>query len=185
MKEDTLLSIWLVHQQKYPHMSIEDYVKLIHQSVYGPLHMMDHPSIDKLQSYLDYELKLMSIKKEKDIIVPIGFGYFRVDLQAVLLGLIDKEELVQAFYLSMKDSITVQTRDDVMKRCLKDLLNAIDNKQILLDNTEGKHFIAKYEKASYPAIHHSEKYKNLYHPHYRVIHRSYLTDIFQKTAYKE
>lgn len=166
------------HQNRYPHMTIQDHVKRIHQSVFGPAHLHSTPNIETLTHYIDRELSSLSnmfVSREPE---PIGHGFYRVYLDSCLLKSEKKESLVAAFHQSMLlDLGSLATRYASIDASLETLLNWIQAETTPFNYEDAKSWIMAYKTALYPAIHHSELYNQTYQPHYRVIHASFLNTL--------
>lgn len=170
-------NILLAHSALYPQMHIEDYMKLIHQSVYGPAHISEQPNREQLLSFLRHEIMNSKTYLETPMIEMIGNDYYRVSIEAVKHGLITDIQLIDAFYQSIlhspkKDAFT----DHVMSVELKQFQILVENRSIQLDVAKTKEMIVWYQKQGYPPIHHSENYRLFYHPHYRLIHQKYIPE---------
>lgn len=165
-------NILLEHYQNYPLMTIEDYIKLIHQSVFGPKHFSSQPNQKDLMQYLEKEIEIMSKIEKTSYLDQIGFGYYRVDINAIHFHFISKETLIESFYKSMQRDVKKEEAIIVMNQMFDTLIALIRNQEIPLDFTQSETFIAQYQSLGYPAIHHSEIYRINYAPHYRVIHQN-------------
>lgn len=166
------------HQTRYPHITLQDHVKRIHQSVFGPAHLHNTPSLDVLNDYIERELSGISqplVSKEPE---PIGHGFYRVYLDVNLQETEKKAALVAAFHQSMLlDLGSNALRYSCMDACLDTLLNWIQTEPTPFNYEAAKSWVVAYKTALYPAIHHSELYNQAYQPHYRVIHESFLNTL--------
>lgn len=163
------------HKKRYPEMDIRDYVKLIHQSVFGPKHASREPSHDQVAIYLDEELVSFRMHPDTPWYEPIGNGFVRVSLDVIIDGGVAKERLCEAFLKSMnipmEDADTLKkTIEDAIRDLLEWMRSWTDEKTY----QESHEFVIWYRKEGYPAIHHSEFYRLNYHPHYRVIHKDFI-----------
>ena len=151
------------HAKKYPKMQPTDAVKLIYQNEFGGGHL-----IRDEQACLNY-LRREYESVEKDASIPlyenIGNGIVRVNLVAVNEA--DLEQLGRDFI------------DSAARH--KGFLNSFLNKLEVLQNLteEGifafdtdalNAYLFEYEEAGYPAVSHSEQYRQAYKPSYRIIH---------------
>lgn len=167
----------LQHQQRYPKMLLQDHVKRIHQMIFGPAHAHNQPSLDKIQLYMASELKDIKANECDDDIIEIGQNFVRVDLVLVLKGQTTLELLSQAFLSSMNSELIDKEPVSIMENALKELEHMIDYGQLPYDAKSSKEWLNHYRSLGYPAIHHSDTYRDLYHPHYRVIHSKYLQNL--------
>lgn len=162
------------HQQRYPNMLLQDHVKRIHQMIFGPAHAHNHPSMDKVKQYMTSELHEMKVNECGDDIIEIGNDFVRVDLGLVLKGQTTIELLSQAFLSSMNPEHIEKEPVSVMDYALKELEHMIELGVLPYNLDQSITWLNQYRSLEYPAIHHSDTYRDLYHPHYRVIHSKYL-----------
>lgn len=168
------------HHEMYPEMGLMDYYKLMHQSVFGPKHLLSKPNKDQLVHYLERELNEMTFDLHHEVLEYIGNDFYRVYLHAITLNLISKEVLIDAFYQSMvmdleSDAELFKKMDEslhVLKAFLKD-------KELMQEEHAFDEFMTELKDKKYPAIHHSDSYNQKYQPHYRVIHKSYLEPLLK------
>ena len=159
---EELRAILIAHAKRYPLMQPTDAVKLIYQNEFGGGHL-----IRDEEACLNY-LRQEYASVEKDSSVPlyedIGNGIVRVNLAAVKEE--DLEQLGQDFIASAAKH----------KGTLDSFLNKLEVLQTL--TTEGgfafdldalNTYLSEYEAAGYPAVSHSEQYRQAYKPSYRVI----------------
>jgi hypothetical protein len=152
----------IAHAKRYPLMQPTDAVKLIYQNEFGGGHL-----IRDEQACLNY-LRREYAAVEKDPTAPlyedIGNGIIRVNLAAVKPE--DLEQLGQDFIASAAKH----------KGTLDSFLNKLEVLQTL--TTEGvfafdldalNAYLSEYEAAGYPAVSHSEQYRQAYKPAYRII----------------
>ena len=162
MMEELERILW-EHAKRYPNMQPTDAVKLIYQNEFGGGHL-----IRDEQACLNY-LRREYASVEKDPTAPlyedIGNGIVRVNLSAV------KEEYLEQLGRDFIDSAARH----------KGFLNSFLNKLEVLQNLteEGifafdtdalNAYLFEYEEAGYPAVSHSEQYRQAYKPSYRIIH---------------
>jgi len=167
--------ILLEHSNRYPKMEINDYVKLIHQSVFGPAHFSKQPNKEQLINYLKEELFSFKHYPKTPMIEPIGNDYYRLSLNLIINNILTVEKLASLFLFSMKTNLNNQQNlIKQMNHHLNLLLRMVKNKEIDLDYENSSQFVDQYRMSDFPAIHHSITYQKLYFPHYRVVHQKYL-----------
>ncbi|MDX9807077.1 MAG: hypothetical protein RBS87_00775, partial [Acholeplasma sp.] len=167
----------LYHQKLYPNMLLQDHVKRIHQMIFGPAHAHSQPSLDKVKQYMTSELHEMKVNECGDDIIEIGHDFVRVDLGLVLKEQTTIELLSQAFVSSMNPEFIDKEPVSVINHALKELEHMIELEALPYNLDESISWLDQYRSLGYPAIHHSDTYRDLYHPHYRVIHSKYLLDL--------
>ena len=159
---EELRAILIAHAKRYPLMQPTDAVKLIYQNEFGGGHL-----IRDEEAYLNY-LRREYATLEKDPTAPlyedIGNGIIRVNLAALREE--DLEQLGQDFIASAAKH----------KGTLDSFLNKLEVLQTLtaegvfaFDLDALNAYLSEYEAAGYPAVSHSEQYRQAYKPSYRVI----------------
>ena len=159
---EALRAILIAHAKRYPLMQPRDAVKLIYQNEFGGGHL-----IRDEEACLNY-LRREYADLEKDPTAPlyedIGNGIVRVNLTAVKPE--DLEQLGQDFIASAAKH----------KGTLDSFLNKLEVLRML--TTEGvfafdldalNTYLSDYKAAGYPAVSHSEQYRQAYKPAYRII----------------
>lgn len=146
-------------------MQAEDIYKLAYQFYFGPAHFIDDK--DKAFTYL---LKEAEEIQQKDIqIIDIG--------EYVRFSLINDEkyllELFNAFVESAKKS---DKSVDNFIRLLDTCSEYLSNNHTLCH--EFLSLIIRMKELNYPAISHSQIYKDNYHPHYRLINKEIAKSLF-------
>ena len=154
----------LGHYEKYPGMQIRDIFKFIYQSAFGCEHI-----VTSLEAVTEY------IKKEYEKSVPQGDideldgDYCRVPLSCLNGGL-KAETLGKIFFLSAK-------KEDGQKK-LQGLIEAarclVKEGKLPFELDAFDKATAKWAEDGYPAVHHSEEFRNVYKPAYRVIAKKYV-----------
>ena len=164
---EELRTILIAHAKQYPLMQPTDAVKLIYQNEFGGGHL-----IRDEEACLNY-LRREYADLEKDPTAPlyedIGNGIVRVNLAAVKPE--DLEQLGRDFIRSAAKH----------KGTLDSFLNKLEVLRML--TTEGvfafdldalNTYLSEYKAAGYPAVSHSEQYRQAYKPAYRIIRNAYL-----------
>ena len=167
--------------KEYPESRVQDIYKCFCQDNLGPEHLIPNPqtAADYLVSELtEYSQDLASRKYSKPTLryFPAGDegNYVRVDLSVVLDGFITADDYMDAFVRSANQGTKRTTEQWKAKwadveRCIRKHYMTIpdadkDLQEIKTLMGEG-HFI----------IHHSDKFGQVYNPHYRIIAK----DIFE------
>jgi hypothetical protein len=144
----------LAHKLKYPLIQPSDLTKLVYQSYFGPAHLIDNPesSMAYLVEECEYIKANQLLSYNQDLIEDIGKNYVRVNLIPFLNEGLALEDLNKALVLSA----SVPTK---------------------AHNLESRKLLENIPSQGY---HHSDIYRSTYHPHYRVIHKDYLSIIRRK-----
>ena len=164
---EELKAILIAHAKRYPLMQPRDAVKLIYQNEFGGGHL-----IRDEQACLNY-LRQEYASAEKDptaaLYEDIGTGIVRVNLAAVKPE--DLEQLGRDFIRSAAKH----------KGTLDSFLNKLEVLRMLtaegvfaFDLDALNTYLSEYKAAGYPAVSHSEQYRQAYKPAYRIIRNAYL-----------
>jgi uridine kinase len=145
----------------YPKSKVEDYIKILYQDCFGPGHMFTNSSL--FQNMLFSELEVCENIRT---IEPLIDNYFRYYISKTDYISIDTLTKMFEYSCNIKNQ-----SEELMDKYLKILEELIIENEIDLDN-ESLKFINNYKKNGYRAISHSDQYRSLYQPHYRVIHNS-------------
>ena len=155
--------ILLAHLQRYPLMGPEDCAKLIYQSEFAGEHMI-----------ADAEQSLEWIRRELEeteacsgeIYEERGDGIARLHLGPAKAAGMSPEGINQKFVSSAaKAKVTKEGQEQklrLLERLCREGYAPFSAKEL-------SEFLAKYRAAGCPALHHSDRYRNAYIPHYRVV----------------
>lgn len=161
----------------YPESRVQDIYKSFCQDNLGPGHLIPNP--DHARAYLmseleEYRKDLETGQYDKPQLryEPVGDqgNYVRVDLSAVLDGMVDADTLLDAFVRSANEG-KVLTEEawkqkwrsiaDVIRQHFPDIPEATDDLAAIDSLIDAGHLI----------LHHSEVFGKAYHPHYRIVDR--------------
>lgn len=157
--KDILLSLY----KKYPSSEIQDFYKAVYQSVCGCGHLVGDSSA--AADYISRE----SFSATVDDIESLG-KYSRVYLGQIKDGL-SPLTLAKLFSLSAVAEKADTSVDMDEKLCV--LMDMIRCGGIGLDYIESESYVSRMRESGYPACHHSEKYRELYSPAYRLLKTEY------------
>lgn len=142
------------HLKKYPQMQIQDAVKLLFQSEFGPGHLLRNT--DYARKLLVEEIELT--KDDESAIEKISDQYVRFYLGNLTLD--DIDDVLGA----MIESAQIQgSKENFMKK-LSDL-----KEMNLFDGDELDEYLNEYLKRDSLMVSHSDVYRTCYQPHYRVL----------------
>ena len=181
MKNDSeeTKQILLAQAAKYPQMQIHDTVKLLYQNAFGCGHLVK--DFNSSLAYIREELEEIQMVPMPDgwrdcKIEFIGNRWYRVYLASILAGDLTAEDLAAAFF----HSGSTQHGDIVYFRKNLSLFESLCAEGSLPFAASEVHaFIEKYTADAFPPVHHSEAYRQAYHPAYRVCHEDFLPACFK------
>lgn len=154
------------HAERYPKMQPTDAVKLIYQNEFGGGHLIRNEQA--CMAYLRREYTEIA----KDAAIPlyedIGNGIVRVNLAAVPENRL--EQLGNDFIRSAAER---KGNLDSFLRKLAVLKKLTGQGIFPFRLDELNTYLADYEKAGYPAVSHSQTYRDEYQPAYRIVLSNY------------
>jgi len=164
---EELKAILITHAKRYPLMQPTDAVKLIYQNEFGGGHLIrDEEACLKYlcREYADLEKDPTALLYED-----IGNGIIRVNLAAIEPE--DLDQLGKNFiYSAAKHKGTMDSflnKLEVLRKLTAEGVFAFDTNAL-------SSYLTKYKAAGYPAVSHSEQYRQAYKPAYRIIRNAYL-----------
>lgn len=160
--------------QKYPEATLQDIYKGSFQDVFGPAHLLTNR--EAVKNYILKELEHAQTL-EGEYYTPCGWqgNFYQVNLSVVQEGKIAIDELVDAFMESARDIDTTLTQAWIDEwKLLQQIVRSVspDLPGFEEDSTLLAHLLnqGKY------VVHHSRKFNQHYHPHYRIIRK----DLFEE-----
>ena len=166
----------IAHYKKHPDLQVEDVFKYLFQSAFGCEHLVSNEEM--ALAYIKREYETVS-RTEVPQIEPLDGEYSRVYLSCLNEG-ISPETLAKLFCLSAKKeengSALLQEKIEVAKAL-------VASGELPLDGDAFAQKLDEWRDLGYPALHHSEVFRNTYHPAYRVIANRYAEQLslFAKT----
>lgn len=153
--------------KKYPEAEIQDICKALYQSTMGSGHVVN--DISSCTERIQKEFESME-STDEDIITELDGEYVRISLSILNKGL-SAQTLAHMFSLSQEEDTCASCR---LERKMEDFLSLCKDEK-LFDYEEAEKFITSWKQEGYPSLHHSEKYRNTYHPAYRLIRKEMVT----------
>jgi len=174
-KEESIQNSILEEIHLHPEARLIDIYKFFFQGTFGPGHIISDK--ESALKYLQNELQSMT-DFDSALWQPVGYNnqYYRVSLSLVKEGKLSEEELFNAF-LQSADSCAVPSIEEWRKEWNL-VLNIIEAMNLKIINyEEDKSILDDMLKKGNILVHHSDIYRNLYHPHYRVVNSKYLKNL--------
>ena len=151
----------LNHAKRYPKLKAQDIFKFIFQSAFGCEHLVSDK--ERVISYIEQELKNFPSAPSK--IEELDGDYSRVHLGIIREGL-SVTTLGNLFYLSAKKEANGMKQ---LTLSLKAVAELIDEGKLPVNKDEYYALLREWEEAGFPAIRHSDEFRENYKPCYRVI----------------
>ncbi|MCK5034313.1 MAG: hypothetical protein KAS73_00345, partial [Candidatus Sabulitectum sp.] len=149
------------HFAEYPHMQLQDLYKLVYQGVMGSGHALNSAAAG--ESWLSDELHSMGRGcADEKVVERLSLEIARVNLRPFVASGGDTGALLHSFIRTGREycSGTVQ---------LSRAWSTVAGVQNTFDLSEMNSFIRLQEASGFPAVHHSNVYRKLYRPAYRVV----------------
>lgn len=151
------------HIDKYPFILEEDLIKLLYQRCFGPGHLILDK--DRAMKYLLSELS--DVKMYKEEYEEIGNGLVRV----YFTNSTNASHLVDALIMTANNMVKDK---ELFHQKVNELVEYITDNKLTFNLKKIRMLEKKIADSAYQPIHHSNKYRDTYNPHYRVISKSYL-----------
>lgn len=163
-------NIILEHVKKYPLMEIHDIAKLIYQSEFGGGHMISNSQMSLKRIQEEYNSLTPEALDVPSVVENIGNGLARIYLSCLEHG-IPAEVLNEMFVHSANNKKgTIKGLQEkiklVVSMCQEGVLSCPAEEAIS--------FFEAWEKDGYPAMSHSEVYRQNYFPAYRVVEENFV-----------
>ena len=157
--------------EQHPQATLQDVYKSFYQDRFGAEHMISDTAA--VQEYMMYELVISSadtVPNPYYEIVGAQGRYVRVYLRCVNENLLTAEQLLDAFIRSARPAKQPE-------QSWADEWSHIEQtaRQWGMSCTDEENRLLQQAAQNNQAVHHSEAYRNAYHPHYRIVRR----DIFE------
>jgi hypothetical protein len=158
---------------RYPAMQVQDLYKLLHQAAMGSEHAIQDQQAAR--SWMERELAEMGTGPDDPLLDPLSPDgqILRLHLRPYLRAGKDPERVLQAFFRTANEwcgSIhTLKMYGKVAAQLAQAGIGMIrqDEIRIIFD---------KMESQGFPAIHHSDVYRRIYRPAYRVVARQFMEE---------
>lgn len=165
----------LRHAEQYPKATVRDFMKFMFQSAFGCEHLIADASAAATMIRLEAE---KAVPHEGDVIEPLDGDYYRVHLDVLKNGT-DAETLAKLFALS---AVPVRNGRELLEEKIMVFAELVEHGEIPLDRCEVNRTLDDWKEAGYPACHHSDAFREAYHPAYRVIGKAYIQRLADSAA---
>ena len=167
-------SIITDHYLRYPLMQAADLYKLIHQGAMGSEHAVI--DINRVRQWLEKEIAGLLPGPSDPMFDPISDNgeIIRVHLRPYLAQGGDLNQLVEAFVQTASLYKGCPEKLNHYWTCAREMAETGELKFNPLDLGA---FFVQMKTSDFPAVHHSEKYRQTYQPAYRVVLRELIQQI--------
>ena len=168
MEINEIKRILLIHHARYPMMQIRDMVKLLYQSELAGGHMIadESESLNRLES----EYRSLGVSPGREAFEDIGGGLCRLYLDSPVCADISLRTLNRFFVNTANaNKGTVggfEAKLDILRQCC-------ESGELPYPADDLGAYLREYKERGYPPVHHSQVYRDAYHPAYRVVNKAY------------
>lgn len=173
-ENDALIRLLEYHLERYPEMQADDVYKLLYQGTMGAGHFIKNP--EGARKYLDSESARVVSNREIPLMEQVSLegDLVRLNIAPYKASGGDAESLFRAVMKTVEDFQPSKT--DLID-LLEKTFRLAEAKIIPIDHMEFRELMEEAAGHDYPAVHHSEVYRETYDPAYRVILRKYAEEI--------
>jgi hypothetical protein len=159
------------HLARYPGMRPADLYKLLHQAVFGSEHAVGDPA--RAREQLLAELAAASGEPEEPLLDPISDGgeIARVHLRTYRAAGLAPDPLVEAF---VRTASVPRGSKEAMEQAWRVATEVSAGASRRFDASELTAYFARRAADGFPAARHSDEYRRLYAPSYRVVRAAWL-----------
>lgn len=166
-KEELIQNAILEEIHLHPEAKLVDIYKFFFQGAFGPGHIIS----DK-QSALKYLQNELQVMTDFDSVLwqPVGYykQYYRISLGLVKEGTLSEEDFFYAFVQSADSSAQPSIGEWIKEwDFILDIIETMNLK--ITDYEEDEGILDDMLKEENILVRHSDIYRKLYHPHYRVV----------------
>jgi hypothetical protein len=162
------------HLQRYPAMEAQDWYKLLYQAALGNEHLFTDTT--GIGQYLSHELKSVQASPDEplyDVLTPDSV-LVRLHLRPFKARNGNPALLLKAMF---ETAATFQSSHENLERWWRDLEQLAEHGAIPLDPGRLRDYFQAVRREGFPAKHHTDIYRQRYAPAYRVILRSYVSEL--------
>ena len=169
---------FLEHMESHPEATIQDKIKFLFQQEMGNGHAMGteedilHRLMEEKDSFLTPRQVDSRAGEDRIQALPLfedlGNGWARINLQPLWDGDFSMDTLAKIVGWS---STSREGDLNRLGKRMKEWVNGRDTESAMYLNDEDRREVEAYLQAGCPIPSHSNKYRQVYHPHYRVIRK--------------
>ena len=171
------------HIKDYNKLQMQDVVKFCYQGALGAEHLIKDLDITSLELYFSEEYDSV-FPMDTELITPLSDLFSRLNISAWKNMGFTKELYFDLFFKSLKSEAVLARNMDTLEAYLTIADEVIlefseADYDLEFSADEWKKFKSLYIASNMPSVHHSEQYRRLFHPAYRVINNEFLKEYFR------
>ncbi len=155
------------HIASYPESELPDVYKLLYQACMGPEHAVSDPATTK--HWLDREWEDIEAA-DGDVYedIAVHSPLYRIHLRPVKLSKIEPDWILNAF---IETAEKFPKRPDLLREAWHSIVTEIEEGRLEVGGSdELAEFYKLIRENDFPAVRHSENYREAYKPAYRLVH---------------
>ena len=165
-EQEGLHQVVRYHMEKHPSMEIQDLYKLVFQAAMGSEHAV--PNREAARRWLERELSTLTAVSQEPLSEPLSPDgtLVRVNLRSFAERGGDMDLLLDAFVATAEH---VSASEEKLREYWIDVEAMAESGEIPFAESELRQLFAEMESRGFPAVHHSNTYRDHCEPAYRVV----------------
>lgn len=163
---EAMTNVLRAHALRWPHMTVQDAVKLVYQSTFGCGHMIRDEA--SALAWIRRERAEVAADPTLPLFEKIGGGFMRLHLAAA--GELSDELICRMFCATAAhgaaENASLEENLGLLRRVCADGVFSFSVEEL-------DAYLAGYRRDGCPAVHHSAVYRDAYAPAYRVVRGEY------------
>ncbi len=166
----------------HPSMRPQDFVKMCYQAARGAEHLLK--DITAATQYFEAEYSQISCDNTQALYEEISPNVCRVNLGAWKASGMPSKWLFQMFVNSASITESQPVSDSLLKKYLLLTDQFLQKHPNSLSYEHWEHYLIEYKENGMPSVHHSDSYREVEKPAYRIVHKRFirLLPILEKAA---
>ena len=155
---------------KYPIFEIQDLIKFLYQGLFGAEHLISGRDTDDVRRYFYTEYQ-DTAPSDGPLTEMISDDYSRAHISPYKDIGADPEYLFRIF---LRSAESASFDSEKMKNALSEIRSEFDGYGFPFSKSAFEGYCREYEEKGCPSVHHSQSFRDAYHPSYRIINNVYL-----------
>lgn len=159
------------HLERCPASTLQDLYKLLYQATLGPDHLLTGSKRDSARQYLKQEWSQLDADPRGQILEPIGLQepFYRLHLRPFKARKLPIEAVWEAVLQTAGQTWGSQAQ---LRNNWQVLTAAIQEELFPYSVAEAEGWLQALDREGFPALGHTDLYRGVYRPAYRVVHES-------------
>ena len=166
---DRLTAVLLDHYRRYPGMKIQDFIKLLYQNEFAGGHMIKNEKESLRYLREEYRRSRRAAASADTLFEDIGNDLFRLYIPLLQNGV--SLATVNRFFVNTAQDVKGNMESFSAK--LAHLKDCVQKGMFSFSIDELEAYLSHYKEKNVLYVHHSERYRTLYSPSYRIVKKIY------------